>query len=201
MRSLSTDEADIYLRGVGMKVGDWSQATDIDSARSQRRKWVHQRGPEDARRLYTFAQHVAGWIPRGEWKLLQIDNSTSLDPVQIALVAGLLFGPGSRADLLSKRSFLFEFSGEAESDSDVELTIGNLVFAFLLFEGHVQIISSSGGGERYISLQDGYAYLMSLDEESAARSLFGGFERGPGGYPEWVGDIIAHRQEQLLGSG
>jgi hypothetical protein len=116
MRALAIAQADTYLRGVGMKIGDWNQLVDIDVGRHKGRKWIHQRLPEDARRVYTFAQHVAGWLPPGDWKLLQIDNSNSLDPVQLALVSSLLVGPGREINLFLQRSFIFEFSGDAESD-------------------------------------------------------------------------------------
>jgi hypothetical protein len=200
MRSLTTVEAEAHLRHVEMKIGDWSQLIDIDSRRQERWKWVHQRSPENIHKAYTFAQHVAGWLPHGDWKLLQIDNSNSFNPVQLALIRSLLSGPNWRGDLISQRSFIFEFTGEIESDSNVELIICNLIFAFLLFEGHAQVISSAAAAHRYISIQDGFAYLMSMNDESAANSLIENFERSGGYSPDWVGAIVARAQEQASGS-
>ena len=105
MRALTTDEAEAYLSTIGMKIGNWNQLTDIDERRHKSRKRVHRRSPEDVHKSYAFAQHIAGWVPSGNWQLLQFDNSTSLNPVQLALAQSLFFGPEWRGDLNLKDPF------------------------------------------------------------------------------------------------
>ena len=43
-----------------------------------RSHYVKYQAPKGAQELYNFAQHVASWLPNGNWKVFQIDNSTSL---------------------------------------------------------------------------------------------------------------------------
>lgn len=184
-----------------MKVGSWNEITDIDSRRHEMWQWVNYRAPVAAHESYVFSQHLAGWIPSGEWKILQIDNSTSLDPVQNALISSLLFGAREVANLLERRSLLFEFTGDATLDTRSELLICNLIFAFLLFEAHVQIISSFDQGERYLSLQDGFAYLFARDiKKSNAEAVFKAFTDRPGVSPPWIQEIVSREQERALGS-
>jgi hypothetical protein len=201
MRYLTRDEADAHLSKIGMKVGSWNEITDIDSRRHETWQWVNRRAPAEAHESYVFSQHLAAWIPSGEWKILQIDNSTALDPVQNALISSLLFGPREVANMLERRSFLFEFTGDATLDTHSELLICNLIFSLLLFEAHVQIISSFDQGERYLSLQDGFAYLFARDiKQSSAEAVFKAFAETPGASPSWIQEIVSREQERALGS-
>ena len=197
MRYLTREDANALLRTIGIKVGDWNQLVDIDARAHERRQWTNHRAPADTRGSYAFAQYLAGWIPSGEWKLLQIDNSTSMDPVQQALVSSLLFGPTEIANLLERRSFLFEFTGDATFDVASELQLCNLIFSFLIFDAHVQIVSSSGNAERYLSLQDGVAYLIARDIKMAgAEILLKTFGENPGVSPSWIQEIVSREQER-----
>ena len=201
MRSLTRQEADAYLLKIGMKVGDWNQIKDIDSFERDTWQWINHQAPRDAGRLYNFAQHLAGWLPKGEWKLLQIDNSTLLDPVQQMLITTLLAGTGQAIDLGQNRSLLFEFRSDEESNAPGEFLICNLIFALLLFEGHCQLVSSASRPGQCLSLQDGFAYLYSKDiEGSGARKILQGFEQSPDGSPQWVLKIVADVQERTLGT-
>jgi hypothetical protein len=201
MRSLTRQDADAYLLRIGMKVGDWNQIKDIDSSQNETWQWINHQAPRDARQLYNFAQHLVGWLPKGEWKLLQIDNSTILDPVQLMLIAALLAGPGRTIDLGESRSFLFEFLSDEESNASRESLICNLIFALLLFEGHCQLVSSASKPGQCLSLQDGFAYFYSKEiEESGAREILQGFQKNPDGSPQWVLKIVADSQERILRS-
>jgi hypothetical protein len=109
MRPINTPEANSYLRSIGMEIGAWNKIADAPDPRPEERTWVHYEAPSVARELVVFSQHVAGWLPRGDWKLLQIDNSTSLDYFESALLGRLLLGSMETPNFAENRSFIFEF--------------------------------------------------------------------------------------------
>jgi hypothetical protein len=199
MKSLSTQEANGYLSRIGMRIGAWNEIADIDSSQSSESGWINFAAPEKSRELVVFAQHAAGWLPKGEWKILQIDNSTALDAVESALVTRLIFGSDDVQSLDDNRTFLFEFGKSQDDDNKLELLIAHLVFTFLLFNCHVHFVSSgSDSGER-LAIQDGYAYFVSRDKDiRGAKALLENFEKQPSHFPQWSVEIIAADQEKSL---
>lgn len=191
-------EANNYLRATGMEVGQWNQITDIASGQGCSRKWKNHHAPTQVLELLSFSQHVAGWLPRGMWKIFQIDNSSGwIDPVQASLLGGLLFGPDVIADvkLMENNTFLFEFGKSEVTDKNSELLISNLIFTFLLFQSHGYVVSSNSSAGQLLAIQDGVAYLSSRDSDiSGAEALLGNFRRDPLTSPQWVVDILAERQ-------
>lgn len=201
MKCLTKQEADTYLNHIGKRIGSWNQITDLAVEEYERHKWLSRQAPKDAHELYCFSQHVAGWLSKGDWKILQIDNSTSLDAIQGNFVGRLLFGSENllNLNLVDNSSFLFEFGHNKNENKNTEVLISNLIYAFLLFEGHVQVASSGNSEGQCLSIQDGFVYFISRDEnQTSTEILLGVLERNSLVSPQWVLEIIADDQEERI---
>jgi len=195
MKCLTFNEANAYLSAIGMMLGNWNQVTDIDSSVHKARSYEKGRAPAGSLELLNFAQHMAGWVPNGDWKIIQLDNSTNLDPIQASLFGGLMYGPRDIRDLdfEEQRTFLFQL-GQSD-DSSTELLIAHLVYLLLLFECHGYVVSSGSSSGEVLSLQDGFVYLSSRDKEAAgAKSILQASEKNPLMAPAWVQKIIEDYQ-------
>jgi len=202
MKRLTTAEADAYLNRIGMQVGGWNRVATT-GAEGDKREWLNQRAPENARELHNFSHHLAGWLPQGEWKIFQIDNSTVLDAAQSTLFGRLLFGSERALDLgrMENSSFLFEFGSDPAANNATELLIANLIHVFLLFECHGYVVSSRSQAGQLLGILDGFGYFYSKDADVAgARTLLENFERNPLQPPQWILDLIAEEQERIIGS-
>lgn len=196
MKCLKTHEANTYLHSVDMEIGAWNQITDTTDELRQKKRWVNKQAPQNAKELMVFSQHIAGWLPKGDWKLLQIDNSTSLDVVDTLFFGRLLFGSDEIPSLVENRTFLFEFGQGKVVDGIAELLLSNLIFALLFIEGHAHIVSSNSDAGQSIALQDGYVYLSSREEGiSGASILLEQIEREPLKLAAWALEIVADGQE------
>lgn len=183
MRILAQNEADVYLRSIGMKIDEWARPTDASDHKVSTRATEKLDAPSDGKELFVLSLHVAGWLPAGDWWLLQIDKSTSLSIDEASIISALLMGPGSNRKISSFGSVLIEPSHESFS----QLLISHLVFLLLLFEAHGHVVSSRSTDGQMISLEDGVVYLTSRnDDMSAASDCLGAFCRAPLSLPEWV---------------
>lgn len=187
MRVVDANEARTHLHEVGMAVGEWSQLCDGSGRQYGKSNWIRYQAPRDSRELHNFAQHVAGWLPKGGWKLFQIDNSTSPSEDEAFLIQRLLFGPGNAYTIAENRSLVFEFAGDSKADLKEDLLLSNLVFLFLLFECHGQVVSSGCREGKHLSIQDGFVYFMSFDgnDIGIAQDLLNGFEEQPLRAPQY----------------
>ena len=200
MKCITVQQANAYLNHIDMEIGDWNQIADTTGFQQDKSFWINYRAPDNSHELLKFSQHVAGWLPIGDWKIFQIDNSSVwIDPVQTSLISGLLFGMENVSWLAKNRTFLFEFGKDENTDSSTELLISNLIFTFLLFECHGYVVSSNSNVGQRLGIQDGFVYFSSKEKNlSGAENLLKNFERHPLKAPQWVLDIIAKRQEQAL---
>lgn len=199
VKDLTAEQAVKYLNEIGMAVGGWNQLTDTSATRHEKRQWRKIVAPKHSQELYVFSQHVAAWLPAGHWKLLQIDNSTTLGPAETGLLTIQLFDSMHHGEQLKGRGFLLEFDGNGESDAKKELAICNLIFSLLLVEAHAQIVSSEGHARRCLSIQDGVVYFIGDPSERAdADVLVSQFESARLTSPKWVLDIAAAIQNREL---
>jgi len=195
MKCLTVVEANEILRSIGMEIGNWNQITDIANCEHRKSIWKNYQAPKNSHELFYFAEHVAGWLPRGSWKIFQLDNSTSLDAVQAYLFNKLLSGSTYDSDLEKNKTFLFEFGPDGKSNTEAELLIFNLIYLMLLFEGHVQVVSSNSSAGQRLSIQDGFVYFSSRESDiSGAETLLRNFECNPLGIPQWISEINADSQ-------
>jgi hypothetical protein len=177
MKLLTIEEANRYLTTIGMEIGNWNQIVDT-SVQNEEICWLNYEAPTRARELLRFSRSVAGWLPKGDWKIVQIDNSSYFDPDRTSLFTGLLFGPEVAPDLSEHRTFLFQFSNSEATNNNTELVIANLVFVLLLLEEHGYVVSSGSTQGQVLGIQDGVVYFCSRDKSiSGAEILLRTFER------------------------
>jgi hypothetical protein len=189
MKCLEFKGAKDYLNQIGMEIGAWNQISDVADSNQDSLSWVRYRAPERSRELYVFAQYVAGWLPRGSWKIFQIDNSTSFDVSEAHLfchMVGIEDYIKFKEDM-NFRTFLFESGDDDFLDIASEFMIADLIYLFLLFQCHGYVVSSgSFGGER-IGVQDGFAYFSTrVGGVSHVERSINDFYRNPLMSPQWV---------------
>lgn len=198
MRWLNAKEANFYLATISMEIDSWNRLAYAGAAPNAKPYWRNYQAPKDARSLFNFALHVAGWLPKGSWKMLQIDNSSSFGVIQAAAISRLLPGwvnPSSTA--IQNSSCLFEFSGPELADSDTELLIANVIYLFLLFEGHGYLVSANSKSRECLSIQDGFVYFSSGNEDMAgADTLVRDFEASPLALPRWATEMEISAQDR-----
>lgn len=201
MKNLNSDEANEYLKGIGMRIGDWNEIT-YPKNDSYKIETINYQAPRSAAELLCFSQHVAGWLPRGDWKIFQIDNSTGwMDPVELSLFGGLLVGGENFIDFnrALNNTLLFEFGKSVTDDENTELLIVNLIFVFLLFELHGYVVSSNSPDGQLLGVQDGFIYFMSGEKSLfEAENIIKNYEACSTTSPEWVQKILTSRQEEIL---
>ena len=202
MKCLSIEDANLLLANIGMRIGEWNQIVNNTEHQYGKNKWVSYLPPRDGRTLLNFSQHVVGWLPKGNWKIFQIDNSTGwMDPVQCSLFNGLLFGLSSKLDInyIKNRTLLFECGEDNDTDLNTELLISNLVYIFLLFESHGYLVSSDSYNGQLLGIQDGVVYFCSQEKLiSSVNDLLKKFEHDPLASPQWVTNAFIARQEEFL---
>ncbi len=193
MKSITGERANSCLTPLGLEIGSWNQLTDKHEAERKNRAWIKHRAPRDALEMRCFAEHAAGWVPKGAWKIFQIDNSTSLTRSEVSFFKGVISCAQGAVDQMRPGAFLFEFGDDEEVNADTELLLSNIVFGFLLFECHGYVVSSGSVGGEMLGIQDGFAYFSSRDGGGAsdAKVLVDAFERNRLASPKWVQEINA----------
>jgi hypothetical protein len=193
MKCVPSSQANFWLRAIGMRLDDWNRIVSVAS--DCKPNSVGYQPPRDALKLFCFSRHALEWVPKGNSWLLQLDNSTTFDPSSASLFSTLLTDGRGKVDLVENRTFLFEFGAGNDRAGRVELQVSNLVFALLLLECHAYLVSSNSTEGQMLSVQDGFAYLETREQnELKARLLIANYERNPIGYPNWVNEIIGRHQ-------
>jgi len=183
---ISDQAANALLAKVGMTIGDWHDINIIHGERTSL-PVVSFKAPKHASELFCFAQHIAGWIPKGDWKILVTDCSNSLSRDESLLVSQGAVGH----DLGGAFNRFFRFGLDEDQSFEIDVMIANIIFLFLLFEGHAYLTSSSSKMFQILGIQDGYAYLYAKDLQlSRAEELLKNFEYNPRSVPKWVSDRL-----------
>jgi hypothetical protein len=194
VNNLTIPEANDYLKSIDMEIGSWGQIKPLYKNRELKK--INYPAPGNARELFNFASHIASWLPKGSWKLFQMDNSSHMDAYDAYLFGKLLFGKDEIVNFGKYRTFLFKSGISRELDISTELLISNLICFYLLFESHGQIVTSSCGS-KILSIHDGFVYFISDDSGlSEAKAILESYESNPLISPDWVATIIADIQER-----
>lgn len=199
MQRIDPKQANDCLSPLCLQIGRWNQITRLgQQADSQPQEFKKFKSPDDALKLYIFAQHVAGWLPTGDWKIIQIDNSTSLKIDEETSIATVLGDVNSvlQSKSIHQSTFLAKFNSDLAANFITELRISNLIHLFLLLECHVEIVSSNCKAEQFISIQDGYVYLMQGKDGSIIEGPDGmkEFESDPTRSPKWIREFNAKNE-------
>lgn len=198
VKCLSASDTNMYLNGIEMEIGSWDLIKLINE--NQDLKKFNYPAPENARELFNFASHIADWLPKGDWKLFQTGYSSHMDAYEAYLFSKLLFGKDEIANFGEKGTFLFEFGVNKDLDISTELLISNLIYLFLLFKSHGQIVTS-GCSSKILSIQDGFIYFISDDRGLLeANAILEKYESNPLLSPDWVDEIVSEYQERGIES-
>ncbi len=198
-KSLSIIDANAKLTSIGMVIGDWGQIKTL--IESKEIKKLNYPAPENALELFNFASHVSAWLPKGEWKMFQIDNSGHMNAYEVYLFNKLVFGRDEVTYAGEIEPILFEFGFSKELDECTEMLISNLICMFLLFKSHGQMVSSNCNPRKILSIQDGFIYFISDDIGLLeANAILEKYESNPLLSPDWVDEIISEYQERGIGT-
>jgi hypothetical protein len=109
--------------------------------------------------LLNISKHVANWLKKGSWKILQIDNSSYFYPDQEYILSTLLLGPTQQVNLVEHRTFLFDFGVGEKEDLQTEAVLSHLIYLMLIYEAHCYFLSSGSDAGEMIAVQDGMIYF------------------------------------------
>ena len=189
---LTPELAAQYFQRQGVKLGVWNGL----EALQPRANFVASTfcTGKSVYELINFSKHVAGWLAKGSWKILQIDNSSFFYPEQSAVLCALLIGPTQQVDLVKQRTFLFEFDADLRAVFQTEVVLAHLINLMLIYEAHCYLISAGGGPGEMLAVQDGFVYFYGDDGRVAqAQKLLNDFEANPNGVAPWI--AVASKEE------
>lgn len=189
---ISENEAAGLLRPRGFRIGSWNQ---IDTTNPKRPLvWSKRRAPRDGLSMFAFATYVSGWLPRGEWKLVQFTNSTGF-VVSGASFFRKLCPPGLPIQSFTSgglKPIKVAMEGDSKTRTLAELAVIDLVFAILLLEEFAYVVSEGSAHRQMLGLFDGYACLYcdggnKLDPDR----YFARLETGECGSQDWLAPGLA----------
>lgn len=192
MKILSKNESDRYLHTIGMKIGEWNKITYLN--KNNHSNFFKLQAPKIARDLLQFSHHIAGWLPKGNWKFLQIDNSGGLQIDELVVFCKLISSECKTLNLAQQNSFLFEFGFDSFLDQETELLISYIIYFFLHFESHCHLVSSSSDSGEILRIQDGFVYFCSDEKRLLkAHEIIENFQQNKT-LPDWVAKIVIDNQ-------
>lgn len=184
MKLLTNAEANSYLAPLGMKIGNWNEVSNRSV--EQIDQWTNYKAPLASRELLNFCYRVASWLPRSDWKLIQIDNSTYLDPAQ-KLVLSTLLSAKNHDSFGEPGSYLLEFEKDDLDANSLEIILAHVIYFIIVFEAHCYIVASRGNQQQRLGIQDGFIYFVSAASDfSGAAEILKGYEQEPEKLPDWV---------------
>lgn len=197
MKAIDTHEVKERLAALGMGLSEWGSVVSISG--SEQSTWRCMSAPLD--HLFRFSHHVASWLPRGTWKLVQLDNSSGwIDPAQESLLNAVFHRVGGSSDLSFNTHSSFLCDCSIDGDIPSELTIGNVIFVLLLFRLHAYVLSSGSIRGELLGIQDGSVCFSGVATAvSRAESMIRVLSDNPASYPAWILEVISERQERDLG--
>lgn len=170
MRALTRLDADNILAPLGIKIGEWNELLEITSASEISMRAL--KPPTAAINLYVVSLWLTDWLPIGNWKLLQIDNSTSLSNDESLLFQQLLDSLKQGGDVTSERTFQFVVGEKGATRQRIDVLISSIIFFALMFEWHIHIVADGGAQGQRLALLDGIIYFFGDKESiSIAESL------------------------------
>ena len=187
---IAPDLANSHLQHRGVKLGVWNDLEAISPESNYIQSFFCT--GKSVYELVNFSQHVAGWLARGRWKILQIDNSSHVFEDQSLLLSLLLLGPSQHESFTQNRTFLFEFGENKQENLQTEILLAHLINLMLIYESHCYLISSEGSLGEMLGIQDGFIYFYGNSERLAeAKKLLNDFEASPSKAAQWINSLSA----------
>lgn len=170
MKVLSRQDADVLLSPLGVKIGHWNELSVI--APDSQIAMTSLKAPTVAIELYVASLWLTDWLPKGKWKLIQIDNSTSPSKDESLLFERLMNSSMREWDVATQRTFLFDIDEDIATRQRVDIVISSVIFLALMFEWHIHLVSDGGAQGQRLALQDGVIYCFGNEENiSAAKAV------------------------------
>ena len=190
---LTPELADPYFQRRGVKLGVWNGLEFLHPGVG----WIRSSfcTGKSVYELINLSQHVAGWLSKGSWKILQIDNSSYFFADQSLLLSSLLLGPSQCANLTEHRTFLFEFGDNQDENFQTEVVLAHLINLMLVYEAHCYLLSSEGSAGEMLAMQDGFVYFYGSSVRLAqAEKFLNEIEAGGSKAAQWIDVLNADEQ-------
>lgn len=185
MKILSHPEADEILAPLDIKIGKWNELSD--TVFNRQNTSVILKAPKAAIEIYVIALWLTDWLPKGKWKLIQIDNSTSPSRDESLLFGQLMSLPMGEWDIATQKTFLLDLNDDIAARQQLDMVIVSVIFFALMFQWHIHIVSDGGARGQRLAIQDGFAYFFGNDENiSAAKTLVEQVFLHPVNTPKWI---------------
>lgn len=185
---LERREAGLLLGKWGFSIGDWANIRYSSHSDHDEKAWDRIKAPSSVDRALRFSQLLMDWPPRAPQYVVQFDYSSDFSPDELFAFSAAI--PTASLHMLN-RGGTFCFGG---TDDSVRIALAYVAFFCLMFEGHVYIVSSGTYAGNYLSLQDGYAYIMARqpnDVVNFQKTLQAEDVRKP----QWVVDYSIRHQD------
>ena len=180
---LSTHEVNARLSPLGLRLGVVNQFAPY--AADAGGQWVKSKAPQGALDLWTYSQHIAGWLLPAKWTLVQFGHATVLRPHESLLLSQLALG--APVEDLGNPAFVFENPLQRQASNATDLLVVQVVFWAFLLQWHLHLVSSQTQTGEWLSVEDGFAYFhASAQGLQDAQRAMASFETKPHVSPSWV---------------
>jgi hypothetical protein len=142
--------------------------------------------------LYVFSAHLLQWLGVIDWVLVQIDNSSNFDTSQAVIFQRLMMQDSKSSHPQKELPYSYYLVSDTQGGwtFSEKISICQVIFWLLLFEQHGQVVSSGCSSGRYLSLQDGFAYLIASSKKDyeLLDEIKGAITQPNIQYPRWMID-------------
>jgi len=200
MKWISESDAASRLAPKQLRIGGWKEVRPMHDGPIEHFQKIE--APRDVDLLRTFASHLVGLLLPTSWVLLQIDNSTSLNAASATFLRTVLL-PAVMDQPVSdipESTWLLEI-GENQGQREASAVhLWQVVALVLADRHHCQLVSAAHGPGFYMSLQDGFVYLVAAAGDGAleVEPLLGCLDPATAQSPQWLIDLISNGQDRLL---
>ena len=200
MKWISESDAASRLAPKQLRIGGWKEVRPVHDGPIEHFQQIE--APRDVDLLSTFASHLVGLLLPASWVLLQIDSSTSLNAasatlLRTVLLPAILDQPVSE---IAESTWLLEFGENQRQREASAVHLWQVLALVLADRHHCQLVSSAHGPGAYMSLQDGFVYIVVAAGDSALEvgPLLDCLDPATAQSPQWLIDMISAGQDRLL---
>ena len=200
MRWIPEGDAMPRLAAKQLRIGGWKEVRPMHDGPIEH--FLQIEVPRNVDLLSMLASHLVGLLLPASWVLLQIDSSTSLNAASATLLRTVLLPTvlDQPVSEIPETTWLLEI-GENQGQREASAVhLWQVVALVLADRHHCQLVSSAHGPGSYMSLQDGFVYLVAEAGDGAleVKPLLGCLNPATAQSPRWLMDMISAGQDGLL---